>query len=294
MISCNLIGQQGNQMFTICATIAYALRNGFEYHIPAHTLKDRVWKPMFTHLENPNWNPNLPTATVRENGHQYQELGTFGYDPLWKKGEAEPNRDFNIIIDGYRQSLKYFEDYIPEVRKAFGFDKKDYPYKLYGKSGESSWMENTCAIHVRRGDYLMYPDKHPCVTKDYIQEAITTLEDILFERTGVPPKDNGVKYVFFSDDIEWCKEVAKELLNCDNPDIFLFSENQTELMDFELMMNCKNFIISNSTFSLMAAILSESPNKIVISPDESNWFGSGNAHLDVSDLIPKEYIRIKY
>ena len=72
MVSCNLLGRQANQMFIIAATVAYALHYRLEYHIPAHTLNDSVWKPMFTHLENPNWNPELPTVIAKENGHQYQ------------------------------------------------------------------------------------------------------------------------------------------------------------------------------------------------------------------------------
>lgn len=258
LVSCNLIGRQANQMFTIAATISFALRHGLEYHIPAHTLNDSVWKPMFTHLENPNWNQGLPTITIREQGHHYQELGTF-----------DNSDDYNIIIDGYRQSVKYFEDYLPEVRKAFGFTYNP----IYGL---------TSCIHIRRGDYLNYPDKHPVVNVTYLEKAVVKMVS-----RGI------VNFHVFSDDMNWCKSFF------DNSDLskfsnFYYSGGSDELEDFKKMLYCPNFIISNSTYSLMAAILSESPNKIVISPDESNWFGEGNKHLDVSDLIPKEFIRIKY
>jgi hypothetical protein len=281
MVSCNLLGRFGNQAMIAATTIAYALRHGLEYHIPAHTLNDNVWKPMFTHLENPKWNPYLPTVIVRENGHQYQEIGTYGYDPIIEEAKDFAfAKQFNIIIDGYRQSLKYFEDYLPEVRKAFGFD-----YEIKKK--------NTVAIHVRRGDYLLYPTRHPVVTFKYVADAVYLLsEKLKWLKTGK------LKFEFYSDDIEWCKETFlgfnKLFDDVLHSDIVSFSEYKTEIEDFQSMLECEHFIISNSTFSLMAAILSESPKKIVISPDESNWFGSGNAHLDVSDLIPKDYIRIKY
>lgn len=262
-----------NQAFQIACCIAYALRNGLEYHIPAHTLNDSVWKPMFTHLENPKWNPELPQIKVKEKSHSYIKIPDIFDMPSFIKEEAQwDGKDFpnlNIIIDGYRQSLKYFEDYLPEVRKAFGFDY--IPNK-----------KDTCSIQVRRGDYLQHPTKHPVVTYEYLIRAINKMTDEGYE-----------SFLFHSDDICWCKEFVDVCIYPDWLD-FKFSENKTELQDFQSMLNCGSFIISNSTFSLMAAILSENPNKIVISPDESNWFGENNRHLSVVDLIPKEYIRIKY
>lgn len=254
-------------MFTIAATISYALRHSLEYHIPAHTLNDNVWKPMFTHLENNNWNKDLPTVKMSEYRHQFTPI-PYPHEDLFK-GE------FNVIIDGYRQSIKYFEDYLPEVRKAFGFD--------YGVK-----KQNTVAIHVRRGDYLNFLDKHPVVTSDYLSKAI-----FHFTVLGVATK-NKIIIEFYSDDIEWCKLFVNKCMPDYNKERVLFSENKTELQDFQSMLQCENFIISNSTFSLMAAILSESPNKIVISPDESNWFGINNKHLSVEDLIPASFIKIKY
>ena len=269
MVSCNLIGQQGNQMFTICATLSYALRNGLEYHIPAHTLNDSVWKPMFTHLENPKWNPELPTYILKENQHNYQELPTEIKSSTFLGDVLIDKQKVNIIIDGYRQSLLYFEDYLPEVRKAFGFTYTPI-YSL------------TAALHIRLGDYRFYPTKHPVVSNVYLMFAITEM------------LERGIShFVVFSDEIYEAKKIIEDL-NISSLCQFRYSEGKSEKEDFQEMLYCSHFIISNSTYSLMAAILSESPNKIVISPDESNWFGSGNAHLDVSDLIPKEYIRIKY
>lgn len=277
MVSVNLVGRMANQMFQIACVLGYALRHGLEYHIPAHTLNDSVWKPIFTHLENHNWNHKLPSIQINEESHAYNEILPAAKRMsmiVMEHGDVTDDIlvDYNIIINGYRQSIKYFEDYLPEVRKAFGFD--------YTVSNEG-----TCAIHVRRGDYLNYPDKHPVVSESYLLKAIN-------ERCGYVED-----FMFFSDDIEWCKffvDKYSALLYQKQMPYIGYSEVKTEKEDFQKMLTCESFIISNSTYSLMAAILSESPNKIVISPDESNWFGPSNSHLDVSDLIPKEFIRIKY
>lgn len=272
IVSCNLVGRMGNQMMTASCAISYALRHGLEYHIPAHTLNDSVWKPMFTHLENPNWNPMVVCHTkedlekngklnvvLKERTHSYEEIP---FKEEWR------NEKINIIIDGYRQSLKYFEDYLPEVRKAFGFD---YTVK----------RPDTFCFHNRLGDYKLYPTKHTILSPYYISSAFGIM------------KENGYKKcLVFSDDIEETEALIKSMPHLQFD--FEYSKNKTELEDFQLMLKCGSFVISASTYSLMAAILSESENKVCVSPSSDNWFQIDNKHLDCSTIIPDYFIQIKY
>lgn len=260
MVSVNLLGRCGNQMMQICCCIAYALRNGLEYHIPAHTLNDIVWKPMFTHLENPKWNPNLPSVTIHEMGHQYQYMGDINVFI----GEDGKPVDVNVIIDGYRQSIKYFEDYLPEVRKAFGFD---YTVK----------KPDVVCLHKRLGDYKLYPTRHCIISDDYIKQSLEILKEKGYS-----------KCLVFSDEIFECEQT----INSDiYPDwSFRYSHGRDELQDFQLMLECGSFILSASTYSLMASILSKSENKTCIAP--AKWFEFENSHLDTKDICPENYIRI--
>jgi len=248
-----------NQMFQIACCIAYALRNGLEYHIPAHTLNDKVWKPMFTHLENPNWNPDLPTFGLREEGHSYKEIP----HPL-PYGIGKEYVKPNIIIGGYRQSIKYFEDYLPEVRKAFGFD---YAVK----------RPDVVCLHKRLGDYKMYPTKHCIISDEYVKKTL-----------GILKEKGYSKCLVFSDGISECEETINNYVYPDWS--FRYSKNRTELEDFQLMLECGSFILSASTFGLMASMLSESQNKAVIAP--KMWFEFENRHLDTKDICPENYIRI--
>ena len=55
----------------------------------------------------------------------------------------------------------------------------------------------------------------------------------------------------------------------------------------QLMINCKHFIIPNSSFAWWSAWLNNNTDKVVIAP--KNWF---NMDIDTSDLIPDNWIRI--
>lgn len=256
MITCELIGRMGNQCFTIAATIAEALHGGQEYHIPMHTRNNSVWPPHFTWLTNPAYNAQKLLIHRNEDGH--------GYSPIFGSDKLDSRR--NYLVKGYRQSYKYFNDFVPEIKKLLRLD--------------APTLDNTLAIHVRRGDYLTLPNHHPVCTPDYYMEAQLKMYELLNMR----PFD---RIIVFSDDIDWCKGFF-------NHKSVEFSEGRTELEDMRLMASCQYQIIANSSFSLFAALMNTHPDKVIISPHEDNWFGSANKHLDVSDLLPDSFIKIRY
>jgi len=200
-----------------------------------------------------------PDVLLTEHGHQYQELP---YLPEWK-GSL-------IFLDGYWQSERYFAHCREEVIKAFGF-----PWEP-----KKGW----CSIHVRRGDYLKYPDKHPVVTMEYIAKAIEYLQK------------NQYVYGFmvFSDDIQWCKTWMRVEFGYSGLIIKYINPSENPITDLVKMSECEHNIISNSTYSWWAAWLNQNPNKVVISPSKDNWFGPGNVNLCTDDIIPESWIQIKY
>ena len=94
------------------------------------------------------------------------------------------------------------------------------------------------------------------------------------------PKD--IPVLIFSDDTEWCKK--QDIFQ---PDRFLISESDNNLVDMCLMTMCSYHIIANSSFSWWGAWISNS--KKVIAP--KIWFGS-HANLDDRDLVPDSWERI--
>jgi hypothetical protein len=242
MVSFNNAGRYGNWYFESCCAIAYALRHGLEFSMPTDHGKDPFFNPVYCkHLCRSDYNTYLPEERLWENGHQYQELP---FKEEWRNTK-------NIIIEGYRQSEKYFKEYINEIRYLM-----EYPYDK---------KEGVVSVHVRRGDYLHLTQKHPPVPKEWYLEAMR-----LFD---------GYKFKFYSDEIEWCRREFSERANCE------FSTNDHIERDFIEMQQCEHNICSASTFSLAAAIHNRNENKRVVLPQK--WFTDGWDNLDTKDIVPE-------
>lgn len=134
---------------------------------------------------------------------------------------------------------------------------------------------NAVCLHIRRGDYLDARWKNLQICDfDYYNTAINDL----LQRVSNP-----IFYVFSNchEDLEWIREnyrfvnkVSDEKLNFVYVDLC-----NPDYEELRLMMNCKHFIISNSTFSWWAAYLSSNVGKIVMVPER--W----NLSLDNDDSI---------
>lgn len=185
--------------------------------------------------------------------------------PLWT-GEVYPEvyvpwgfHEVNISpgnwdLLGHMQCDRYFENSIDEVRHYMTF--KDEPPK----------NDYTC-IHIRLGDY---DDKfHPRQTMEYYSRGM--------EIVGGP-------FLVFSDELETVRGWFGDRVE--------YAKDGNYLEHFKLMKNCKNFIIGNSSYSLLASILATGEKKIV-SP--KNWFGEawGDArHSMGQDVHPRGAIVI--
>lgn len=161
----------------------------------------------------------------------------------------------NYYIDGYWQSSSYFNDIKDILLKEFTPKNK-----ISNENSELINLEkntNSICISIRRGDYVTnekFKEKFYICNKKYFEKAI---EEI---KKGVK---NPVWFIF-SDDINWAKKHVK----IDGEKYYEsgFDPVQDKL---RLMSNCKNFILSNSSFSWWAQYLSTNNNKVIIAP--SRW-----------------------
>lgn len=258
MIQPKLFAQLGNQCFMISASIAHALKMGTTYSIPKKTISPKVWRTYFTHL------PEVKSAAK----HYYKEP-RHCYDPL-------PEVD-SLTIEGYFQSEKYWHGHKKEIAEALGFIHQPADY---------------VAVHIRRGDYLKYPNQFPVLPMSYYKPALYWLNN--FDENG--DEKTLHKFKIYSDDISWCKkEFSLELLNIPhsiyNVPTFEYCEISDPLTAMRDMYNAAAFVISNSTFSLFPALL-RPDNPIVIAPTDDRWFGSAAKHLETCDLMPERFLKM--
>lgn len=257
-VTIKLQGGIGNMMFQIAVAYAYSKRFNRELVLSkysaviVHKSIEHYKKNILKYLDFSN---SIKLADQhQEKGFHYTEIPEFP--------------DSNILLYGYFQSEKYFKDYEDEIRKLF----ISYEIEAGDKIKNILDNENTCSIHVRRGDYLKFPDHHPAQNISYYMKA-----------TKKVPKDS--VFLIFSDDIDWCKKNFPNL-----PKKFVFIEGNKDYEDLYLMSHCKNNIICNSTFSWWGAWLNKNKNKIVIAPSE--WFGPAYAGHNTNDLYCEGWIKI--
>jgi hypothetical protein len=174
----------------------------------------------------------------------------------------------NVKINGYFQSEKYFINYKKEIKDLFKIDDETNFFLLKKYSNIISL--DTCSIHVRRGDYLKFPNIHPTQNIEYYNKAVGYIGE-------------NKHYLIFSDDIEWCKNNLNFIKN----KTFIFGNS--DFQDLYLMSLCKNNIIANSTFSWWGAWLNNYKNKVVVAPEL--WFGN-EVNYNTYDLIPNNWIKL--
>lgn len=283
MITCNLMGGLGNQIFQIFATISYAIKskNCFQFLNlttlggGSTTVRYTFWETFFSTMklflisELPQ-----PIHIIRENGFPYNEL------PV----REMVNR--NVMIYGYFQSYKYFQENYDIIYRILNIDKMknevlDNPNL---SSPEYLDLENTVSMHFRIGDYKKIQDFHPLATYEYYERSLEYFKSVH------PNKEFNILYFCEDCDIDDVLSIINKLVN--KFPMYNFTRGLNTLEDWQqmlLMSCCHHNIIANSSFSWWAAYLNSTKDKIVCYP--SVWFGKV-ANIDTRDLCPTDWIRV--
>ena len=281
MITCNLMGGLGNQIFQIFATISYAIKSGNQFKFlnvttlggGSSTIRYTFWDTFFTNLRPFLIHEIPPVHVIPEKSFSFNEL------PI----DEMMNR--NILIYGYFQSYKYFQENYNTICRIVGIEK--LRERLLSKINlELDSFENTISLHFRIGDYKKIQECHPLATYNYYEQSLNHIKTA----SNVEKK---YTVLFFCEDVDIDdvnESVAK--LRAVFPD-YTFKRGEKKLKDWEqliLMSCCHHNIIANSSFSWWGAYLNPNQDKIVCYP--SLWFGATLNH-DTSDLCPPEWIKIE-
>jgi len=277
MISINIQGGLGNQIFMIFATLAYGIQYNKKIVFPYHVGTDNrptYWDTFFDHL-NIFTTRNSENAVDVHSFYQYKEPA-FSYQPIPYFVEDK------VLLLGYFQSPKYFEPYRDTIYQLIHLsDKKKDVLNRH----KELFDKKTVSIHFRMGDYKKIRYYHPIMNYEYFEGALT----YIMERTDT----ERVLYFCEKEDNEY---VQKQMVRLKNKYQQLeFVKVDDSVPDYQqlLMISCCNHnIMSNSTFSWWGAYMNENPNKLVMYP--SVWFGEYFEHShDYKDMMDSSWVKIE-
>jgi len=243
-------GRFGNQIFQLAALIGIAEKNGYNIKIPVENtgspftffdLAKQEAEPTGMELRRPFLIPDeyfAPFAKIVE---------------VVKQRYQEP----------FFQSEKYFKHAEQKVREVLTF-RPEIRQQAEMELAKVKDDAPRVSIHVRRGDYVANSANHTVTGMEYYAEAINKF----FSKEPY-------RFVVFSDDPDWCKEMFEggHIVDINN-----------SYVEMCMMSMCDHHIIANSSFSWWGAWLNPSPKKIVTAP--SLWFGPNLRHNSIVDLLP--------
>jgi hypothetical protein len=247
-------GRMGNQMFQYASLRGVAANLGYDWVVPTQE------KFKGTYHSTSNIFECFTLEKARAN------MSDVNFKFLMKERDntnAFDERIFYTCLDetdlmGYFQSPRYFNNIEQEIKNEFTFIKKS-PLNV------SEYI----FVHVRRGDYLLYP-------------YILTVQNEEYYRQGLSCFDSSLPVVVMSDDIEWCKNASVF-----QGKRFIFSEfNPYD--DLLIMSKSLGGITSNSTYGWWGAYLSNSKNVII----PSNWFGPAAVGHSASEFLINDWMML--
>lgn len=181
---------------------------------------------------------------------------------------------------GYFQSPEYFEHSSATLTSIFR------PRLSIVKEVEATLpvvkLQNTVAIHVRRGDYVQL-SQYNLLGVQYYQEAVSRIE-------------GATSAVVVSDDINWCKTNMEHTLSALGYTTIVYSPFEDDIYDFVVLYLAQHLVMSASSFSWWAAYLKsltkpqQQQSGKVIAPD--TWYNStGNlAYLNRKSFYHSSWI----
>jgi len=275
MMSINLRGGLGNQMFQLFSLMGISNKNNYEYIIDKNYRDNRktYWNNILNNIPNCE---DVKTKMEQNNVsdiHLINEQRSTQYTDITLNKSDMPN----VILNGYFQSFYYFEDIRdrvydiilkhqnPEIMKKV--------HEIYMKLKQKYKNKKLIFIHRRAGDYTdpIHKGYYAVLPISYYKEALKHFDQ------------NECVFIVFSDvpsnlfhEFSFLKH--KEFIN---------EEDYIELL---LMCKMDGAIIANSTFSAWGAYLMDYYRcKTIVCP--KYWFAEWDIHR--FDCMEKHWIFIE-
>ena len=273
VVSGNIMGGLGNQLFQIFTIIAASLSSGKQFVFPYDEVtrvglnRPTYWKTMLRELHK-------YTIVKIEDKFNFSYAPETPFVYSYATMNAVQNFIGNVYLTGYFQSYKYFDKFMPQILDLL---KLSLPKQILAKLFFEQLIFNPVSMHFRVGDYVNHPNSHPILPKEYYINALSFIK-----------QNATVTHVlmFYEKNDEEYLDPVFESLKQKFPDVVFMTpdKNIPDWSEMLLMSCCSHNIIANSTFSWWGAYLNETPNHIVCYPEL--WFGPAINAPSLDDLFP--------
>ena len=267
IVSVNIMGGLGNQLFQIAAAYAYAKKNNGTLQIIHKTENGKrqlYWDNILEQIK-----PYL-VQSLPELEQWYESLPTM-YSDI---GVLSMNGKF---LNGYLQTSKYYYDMKDDIKHLFKPNntlcknvQQKYSYLI-------SHISRVVVIHCRRTDYIIHKDFHRPLEGSYYKNAV----DYVFEQMNI----KNPLFVLCGDDNGYWNEIRNMIPLVFSHDHIIL--NESDIYTFVLLQQFNNFIMSNSTFIWWCAWLSSAKNVIV----PAQWFGPAGPS-QYEDIYEDSWVRM--
>ena len=276
-LSVELVGGLGNQLFCYFAGLAIASKLHVKVEFIHNKLK--VTHPQYNSLLSDlllpiPWAKSMNESSIRfllrkKSGLVFYKIKCFGKirDKVWgvyRENKLSINEESLLIFSefkkqkirrrlnlvGHFQDLSYFF-YIKD-QISYGLFSPKNPSKEFFSSLKFTSLQNFSLIHVRRTDFHNNRNTVGVLSEKYYTKAISLLLR----------SDPNTQIIVVSDDMVEAKHVLPKKYH-DQLNFLenVLPDNPAELL--VIMSKAKNFVISNSTFSLWSALIAENPGLVI-------------------------------
>lgn len=315
MVVINIMMGLGNQMFQYAAarSLSLTLQEPLKLHVASYeryvlrkfelqeffeiepeiaTMEDLA-NFSFGHPVRRGWNKLFPKKKLRSLPYEEKRLPRLVYEifylfsPPHKRAVYEErqlhfdknffNTRHNVFLKGYWMSPKYFQAHEDVIKKDFTIRKSLVEH--LNPLVDEMHSRNSVAVHIRCTDRKADPAIHKMygeIPLSYFEAGV----DYINDKKGRP------HLYIFSDDIELAKKYVPGGYDCTYVSRYV---TKSAIEDMYLMAECKNAVITNSTFSWWGAYLNRHTEKIIIVPER--WYNE--APYNYSDIYYPGWIKMK-
>lgn len=289
MIAVRLQGRLGNQMFQYAFILVASKKLNTDFYIDQYIERsalDKYFNNISGLVHKAAWRvfgitgyKNLFSFYLRR--QYYNLLVAFNKLAISNYSEKETAQSFifqnNALYLGFFQSANFFMGNEDLIRKKFSLK----PYLISNFNDKYQHLAQhklIVAVHIRQTDYMGLAHLN-------LGGADLSLPLNYYEKAIAAFDGQNAHFVFVSDDIPFVKQHFGHFGN-------KTISTDTEINDFQHLLNAHACIISNSTFSWWGAWLNNRADKVIYAP---KYFLGWRVHQQMPpEIYPDNWIQIDF